>query len=1843
MKRKLSIIFPVLFGLLLFIPRPVFAGLESIPSSRVFDYSGKYDTDLFSGSATYSYPIKVPKGTNDLTPNVSLSYTTAAAQSFFSSIGAGWQVDQDYIQRDVHFTPGNTGDDIFKLTFQGITYDLVYVASEGRFHTKIESFLNIKKLSSSQNQKGEYWEVKTPEGKKYVFGKVSNTEHMCNGRDYVTQWKLEQIQDTNGNTINYSYSEADGFSYVHYITYNNSSKHQIFFTYTSIPTQRWQENQGCDTTEPYRLANIQVNTDSALVRQYDFAFSSADNNQGLLSSITEKGSDSASLAPTTFTYKPEAKTWNAGATWINNASIDAHLERPDTTMADVNGDGYLDIVRTEGSGSQATWKVLLNQNGSGWSTTWQVWVNNYSMDGARLNETGVQLIDVTGDQLPDIVMAASSSSWWVWRNTGTTWSPSRETWADLHALGNIHLGDAHVQLMDVTGDKLPDIVYTWWNGSQEWNVFRNTGSEWSSTREVWSHGGYGNGLDETNTKLIDANGDGLVDIVNGYRSGSDDIWKVYRNTGTGWRSSSETWLNSTTVDANLSMENVGVTDVNGDGLPDIVKVVDQGSNDIWKVMMNKGQLWWGDWETWIPSSAGFDVDLAGEDNVQIADVTGDGLSDIVETRYSGISATWKVYSNAGFAPRMLARAKNSEGGKVEFEYQKSTVYDNTGSDSISDLSFPMWLVEKKVEDNGVSSAQWNNDVTTYNYVDGAYHVWEKEFRGFKTVNELESSGTKNTYVFHQDDVLKGKQLEVQTRDDQNNPFAETENTWSYSSTNGYHIAKLDSEKKYTYDGTVSNPKITQTDYEYDSYGNISKVSEKGDTSTTSDDRFIYNEYAVNPTDWIVNTLRHTYKNAANDSAKVAEQWLYYDDHTWIDDAPTKGNVTKAVTWLNGGTNPVTLFEYDSFGNKTKVTDPNNHATTYAYDSTGTYVTSTTNAKNQTATAQYNLGTGNLISETDPNGFTTAYLYDSFGRPTKEIKPYDSVSNPTTQYQYFFDGTAPEGVLISKRESASSSATLDVYTFTDGLGKKIQTRADAEDTSKQIVADTFYDHNGEVLKQLVPYLGTAGTAYATPASSSATTMTYDALKRPIIINNPDGTEKTIAYDHWKQTTLDENGHIKREYKNAFGKISKVEEVNNFANYTTNYLYDSSDNLTEIIDHASHSGTMTYDTLGRKVSQTDPDMGTWTYEYDGVGNITKQKDARNIEITKNYDELNRLTKTDYPTNTDTTYLYDANKIGTLAIATDSAGTVKFTYDNRLRKTQEQRSVNGTTKTTQFAYDSADRTTTQTNPDGEDVSYAFNNQGEINSVTGSSAIVNNIDYNSLGKITQKTYGNSLATNYTYSSTSFRLNRIQTGSLQDLNYTYDNVGNIKTINDAVASKTQTFGYDDLDRLTTASESAGYNYTYEYSPIGNLTKATDGGVETNYTYGENAGPHALTASSGGGSGGGGSASSSAETTTFTATADASVDASAATTNFGTETALSSDGDPVKINYMKFDLSSLAGRTITNAKLRVYIANESVDAHRIKDVSSSSWAENTITYNNRPSLNSTILGTLNNPSTLNSWYEINLTSSAVASRAGQLYTLAMDSSGTDGLYFYSRDNGTNKEELVITSTGSSGGSTPTPTPTAGPTATPTPTPGVQTATLTATEDTYADSSTPTTTYGTDTGLGSDASPAITNYMKFDLSSLAGKTITGAKLRVYIVNTSVDTHRVKDVSTNSWSESTLTYNNKPSLNSTVIGNMTNPSTINSWYEINLTTSAVASRSGQTYSLGMDTAGNDGVWFYSKNNSTNKEELVITYTDPASTPTPTPTSGPTSMNTTLRVEYHAPREIGLHLSHVQRSCA
>ena len=98
-------------------------------------------------------------------------------------------------------------------------------------------------------------------------------------------------------------------------------------------------------------------------------------------------------------------------------------------------------------------------------------------------------------------------------------------------------------------------------------------------------------------------------------------------------------------------------------------------------------------------------------------------------------------------------------------------------------------------------------------------------------------------------------------------------------------------------------------------------------------------------------------------------------------------------------------------------------------------------------------------------------------------------------------------------------------------------------------------------------------------------------------------------------------------------------------------------------------------------------------------------------------------------------------------------------------------------------------------------------------------------------------------------------------------------------------------------------------------------------------------------------------------------------------------------------------------------------------------------------------------------------------------------------------------------------------------------------------DTYVQSSTPTSNYGTATGMlvkpSVNGSPDRVGYLRFDLSALAGKTVTSATLTTESVisdgATSPSTVRI-DVhsATGAWTETGMTYPNRPVLGPTLGG-------------------------------------------------------------------------------------------------------
>ncbi|GJL61396.1 MAG: hypothetical protein NPIRA04_00500 [Nitrospirales bacterium] len=267
---------------------------------------------------------------------------------------------------------------------------------------------------------------------------------------------------------------------------------------------------------------------------------------------------------------------------------------------------------------------------------------------------------------------------------------------------------------------------------------------------------------------------------------------------------------------------------------------------------------------------------------------------------------------------------------------------------------------------------------------------------------------------------------------------------------------------------------------------------------------------------------------------------------------------------------------------------------------------------------------------------------------------------------------------------------------------------------------------------------------------------------------------------------------------------------------------------------------------------PTWETGPYEYDGNGNLTKQTDAKGQQIHFQYDTLNRRIQKDFETQKtlgsgDVVYTYDGsthNRIGRLQKVKDGSGTTTFFYDVMGRVIKTDKVVDGTTYTTQSAYDGLGRVTQLTYPDNSAVTQTYNGPQLANVQEGNTTYASYGGFNALGQPSTLTLGNGVTTTYTYDVQNFRLKTLKTekGSttLQDLGYTFDAGGNVTSLTD-IKHGNQTFNYDALDRLTSAS--GGYpTITYTYNQIGNMTSNSQIGTYTYQASGSSSvRPHSVT------------------------------------------------------------------------------------------------------------------------------------------------------------------------------------------------------------------------------------------------------------------------------------------------------------------------------------------------------------------------------------------------------------------
>ncbi|APR87378.1 cell surface protein [Minicystis rosea] len=220
--------------------------------------------------------------------------------------------------------------------------------------------------------------------------------------------------------------------------------------------------------------------------------------------------------------------------------------------------------------------------------------------------------------------------------------------------------------VDLDGDAKPDLVVT--DGATEqnraWKVYKNTGSGFATTATSWTlpaGAPAGSGFftfANTYWTTVDLDGDAKPDlVVTDGATEQNRVWKVYKNTGSGFATTATSWTLPAGAPAGSGFFTFANTywttaDLDGDAKPDLV-VTDGATeqNRAWKVYKNTGSGFATTATSWTlpagaPAGSGFFT--FANTYWTTADLDGDAKPDLVVTDgATEQNRAWKVYKNTG--------------------------------------------------------------------------------------------------------------------------------------------------------------------------------------------------------------------------------------------------------------------------------------------------------------------------------------------------------------------------------------------------------------------------------------------------------------------------------------------------------------------------------------------------------------------------------------------------------------------------------------------------------------------------------------------------------------------------------------------------------------------------------------------------------------------------------------------------------------------------------------------------------------------------------------------------------------------------------------------------------------------------------------------------------------------------------------------------------------------------------------------------------------------------------------------------------------------------------------------
>ena len=138
----------------------------------------------------------------------------------------------------------------------------------------------------------------------------------------------------------------------------------------------------------------------------------------------------------------------------------------------------------------------------------------------------------------------------------------------------------------------------------------------------------------------------------------------------------------------------------------------------------------------------------------------------------------------------------------------------------------------------------------------------------------------------------------------------------------------------------------------------------------------------------------------------------------------------------------------------------------------------------------------------------------------------------------------------------------------------------------------------------------------------TSQSYDILGRVVATSSPYKNSTVItttAYNNLEVRITNPKNQVRTEKRDLAGQVYEVIDPNNG---TTKFAYDARGNMREMRDPALNTTTVGYDLRDRKTSMSDPDKGNWVYKYNRFGDLSCQMDGNGQTSVQRYDIAGRM---------------------------------------------------------------------------------------------------------------------------------------------------------------------------------------------------------------------------------------------------------------------------------------------------------------------------------------------------------------------------------------------------------------------------------------------------------------------------------------------------------------------------------------------------------------------------------------------------------------------------------------------